>query len=277
MKRRAQDDINFMLLKRKIFKDTSLDCHQFKDNYLKRRIGVRMRARCLENHSEYLHLLKKDPSEYDHLLNDITINVTRFFRDPEVFKLLEEEIIPLLIYNKVKKNRKIIRFWSAGCASGEEAYSLAIILRDLLGEEMDNFIASIHGTDIDDTSLNMAREGRYLPIQVENVKTEYLAKYLIDNGEMYQVSQEIKEMVKFRNQDLFSDKKGAHFDLISCRNVLIYFTKEMQKTLILQFYNALNDNGYLILGKTETLMGEASRKFKVIDTRERIYQKRSLN
>lgn len=227
------------------------------------------------NHGEYMRLLSRDPSEYDNLIRDITINVTQFFRDSKVFQIIEKEIIPLIIYNKVNNNRRVIRIWSAGCASGEEPYSLAIILHDLLGEEFNNFISSIHGTDIDEISLNVAREGRYRPIQIENVRPEYLKKYFIDDGEMFQVSQEIKEMVKFRNQDLFSDKKGMYFDLISCRNVLIYFTKEMQKALISQFHNALNENGYLILGKTETLMGGVSNRFNMIDTRERIYQKRS--
>ncbi len=137
------EERDFFLLKRRIFNDTSLDCHQYKDNYLKRRIGVRMRTRGLETHGEYLRFLASDPTEYDDLLKDITINVTQFFRDPEAFELIFEEILPFLIYNKVKSNRRVIRLWSAGCASGEEAYSLAILMNDLLGEEFDNFLVNI--------------------------------------------------------------------------------------------------------------------------------------
>ena len=108
-----------------------MDCHQYKDTYLKRRIDVRMRARDLVKYGDYQRLLSIEPTEYHDLLNDLTINVTQFFRDPEVFQLLEEEILPLLIYDKVKKKRRFMRFWSAGCASGEEAYSLAILMHDL--------------------------------------------------------------------------------------------------------------------------------------------------
>lgn len=274
MNRKVDGERDFTLLKRKIFHDTSLDCHQFKDNYLKRRIGVRMRARGMENHWEYMRLLSKDPTEYDNFLKDITINVTQFFRDPQVFQLIEEEIMPLIILNKVEKNRRVIRIWSAGCASGEEPYSLAIIMRELLGEEFDNFILTIQGTDIDQGSLVTARDGKYLPDQVENVKLEYLNRYFQFDGDLYIISEDIKDMVRFRNNDLFSGRKGANFDLVLCRNVLIYFTRDMQKALFKQFYNSLNMHGYLVIGKTETLVGEVTEKFEVINTRERIYKKR---
>lgn len=265
---------DFLLLKRRIFKETSLDCHQYKDNYLKRRINVRMNIREINTYDEYMHLLISDPSEYNDLLRDITINVTYFFRDSEVFELIFEEILPFLIYQKVKNNRRVIRLWSAGCASGEEAYSLAVFMHDLLGEEFHNFIVNIHATDIDDASLNAAKIGKYLPRQIENVPTSYLYRYFNFHAEMYEISKEIKDMVRFKKQDLFSDSQGTHYDLITCRNVLIYFTKKMQDKLFLNFYKVLNDDGYLIIGKTETLMGEASEIFEPINARERIYQKK---
>jgi chemotaxis protein methyltransferase CheR len=275
LKPKTTEEKDFLLLKNKIFKDTSLDCHQYKDNYLKRRIGVRMRAGGLETYEDYLRLLIYDPKEYEHLLRDITINVTQFFRDPEVFILLEEEILPLMIYDKVKNNRKIIRVWSAGCSSGEEAYSLAILLHDLLGEEKGNFICSIYGTDIDEKCLSQAREGRYLPRQVESVKPSYLSRYFHFDGEMYHVSDDIKDMVRYGSQDLFSEDKSGHFDVILCRNVLIYFTREMQGKLFTQFHNSLNDGGYLIIGKTETLIDQSGEMFTIWNATERIYQKKN--
>jgi chemotaxis protein methyltransferase CheR len=267
------DHKNFPLLKKKIFYDTSLDCHQFKDNYLKRRIAVRMHARKIPTYHRYILLLNSDPEEYKELLNDLTINVTQFFRDPEVFHLLEEEFLPLLIYSKVKSGRRVIRLWSAGCASGEEPYSLAIILHDLFGSEIDNFILSILGTDIDANSLKAAKVGEYLPRQVENVRLGYLNSYFKFDGEMYHLSEDIRDMVRFKKMDLFSDLKGGNFDIIMCRNVLIYFTKEMQQKLFENFYESLSWGGYLVLGKTETLTGEIQRKFDAVNTRERIYQK----
>jgi chemotaxis protein methyltransferase CheR len=269
----GKDDINFPLLKKKIQNDTSLDCHQYKDNYLKRRIAVRMNAKKVPTYFDYMHLLSSDPDEYDELIKDLTINVTQFFRDPEVFHLLEEEFLPLIIYHKVKSRKRAIRIWSAGCASGEEPYSLAIIMHDLLGAEIDNFIITIMGTDIDEGSLKAAKIGEYLPRQIENVRLGYLNSYFQFDGEMYHLSDEIREMVRFKKLDLFSEVRGGSFDLILCRNVIIYFTKDMQKKLLDNFYNSLNWDGYLVLGKTETLIGSPQHKYDTINARERIYQK----
>ena len=267
-------DKYFEMLKREIFKDTSLDLNQYKPNYLKRRLGVRMRAKGVRSYDKYFRLLFSEPGEYEFLLKDVTINVTEFFRDPEVFRVMEDEILPWMIYSKVKHKRRVIRFWSAGCSSGEEAYSLAIIIKELLGEKFDTFISYIYGTDIDDTCLYTARIGKYLPRQVENVKPKYIKRYFTFDGELYKISDEIKNMVRFRKQDLFSSKLGGHFDLIVCRNVIIYFTKDMQDRLFESFYNSLNKDGYLILGKTEGLFGESRDRFEIINSRERIYQKK---
>jgi chemotaxis protein methyltransferase CheR len=272
----SKDEMDLLLLKRKIFKDTSLDCNQYKDKYLKRRINVRMNVRKIETYNEYMQLLKSDPYEYDNLLNDITINVTQFFRDKEVFEMIFEEILPYLIYLKVKNERRLIRIWSAGCASGEEAYSLAIFMHDLLGEEFHNFIVNIHGTDIDDESLNAAKIGKYLPRQLENVPTVYLYRYFTFDGETYEISHELRDMVKFKKQDLFSESKNSHYDLIICRNVIIYFTKEMQEKLFHNFFNGLNQDGYLVIGKTETILGDSMNLFEPVNLKERIYQKAKI-
>lgn len=266
-------DRYFELLKREIFKDTSMDFNQYKNNYLKRRLNVRMRVKGVSTYDKYLRIIKSDSNEYNFLLNDITINVTQFFRDPEVFHIIENEILPLVIYEKVKKKRKVMRFWSAGCASGEETYSLSILIKDLLDEKFDTFIVSIYGTDIDNNCLEAAKKGKYLPRQVENVKPRDLNRYFAFNGEMYEISDEIKEMVRFRKQDLFNGIKGGHYDIIFCRNVMIYFTKDMQEKLFETFYNSLNIGGYLVIGKTEGLFGNSRHKFEIVNCRERIYQK----
>jgi chemotaxis protein methyltransferase CheR len=178
-----------------------------------------------------------------------------------------------MIYRKVIKNTPRIRVWSAGCSSGEEPYSIAIILRELLGEEYDSFTISIVGSDIDEECLMAAREGRYLPRQVVNVPKPYLEKYFSFDGQMYQVCPEIMDMVEFKNVDLFSSTAGTGYDVILCRNVVIYFTKDMQERLYMKFYKALNPDGYFIMGNTETLVGEATRHLTSIKSRERVYQK----
>ena len=267
------EDEEFMMLKQKIFKDISLDLNQYKNNYLKRRIDVRMRTNALRSYTEYYRYLTLNPSEYRDLLRDLTINVTHFYRDPEVYQVIEDEIFPLLIYNNVKNQKRNIRVLSVGCASGEEAYSIAILFHELLGEEFKNFNVSINGIDIDDRSLKVARMGIYHPQQLINIKPEYLERYFEYDGERYHISDTIKDMVKFRNQDIFSGKFGTHYNVIICRNVLIYFTKEMQARLFQQFYDALVSGGYLIIGKTETLVGPSKDEFQIINSRERIYQK----
>jgi chemotaxis protein methyltransferase CheR len=266
-------DSYFPLIKRKILRDTSLDLHQYKDKYIKRRIAVRMHATKASTYREYMHLLSSEPTEYDNLLKELTINVTHFFRDPEVFRILEEEYLPLLIFDKVQSDKRTVRIWSAGCASGEEPYSLAIIMHDLFGEDLMDFKVSIIATDIDEESLKTAKKGIYPHEQVKKTRLDYLNRYFRYDDKMYQISEEIKEMVIFKKRDLFIDPKKGNFDIIMCRNVLIYFTKEMQRKLFENFYRSLNWGGYLILGKTEALTGEIQGKLHAVNLRERIYQK----
>lgn len=267
-------DPDFQRLKEKIRRERKLDCNQYKDSYLVRRFNVRMRARATRSYRDYIELLDREPSEYDSLLDDLTINVTQFFRDLPVFQNLEEEVLPLLIYHRVMAGRSSFRIWSAGCSSGEEPYSIAILMRELLGEDYGDFSVTIMATDIDEEVLAQAQEGCYLPRQLVNVPKAYVEKYFDFDGETYKVADELKEMVQLRKLDLFSQTAGTNFDMILCRNVVIYFTKEMQENLYMKFHRALGDGGYFVMGNTETLLGEASRKFIPVKSKGRIYQKR---
>jgi chemotaxis protein methyltransferase CheR len=270
---RVCTDKDFVSLKKQIFRSTSLDLGQYKDTYLQRRIGVRMRCCGSKAYSDYISYLDSNPNEYDQLMDDLTINVTQFFRDPIVFKAMEEDVLPLLIYEKVNKGKNDITVWSAGCSSGEEPYSIAIMIRELLGEELDHFNVTIIGSDIDDFSLDAASVGKYLPRQVTNIKKEYLERYFTKEGEMYQISQDIMDMVDYRKIDLIASKPPAKFDCIFCRNVVIYFTREMQEHLYMKFFESMNNGGYFVMGNTETLVGEASHLLTTFKSRERIYQK----
>ena len=265
----------FEALKKMIFKETGIDCSKYKDNYLKRRIDVRLRVNRVKTYAEYMRLLVTNPDEYRSLIDDIAINVTKFFRDPETFDVLENVILPSLIYGKAMGKKRAIRVWSAGCASGEEPYSIAILLRELLGEEFGDYLVSIHATDVDTESLAQARKGLYNGPQLENVPEAYLKRYFERQGDCYQISKEIMRMVKLSRLDLFSEVRPSHFDMILCRNVVIYFSKEMQYQLYRQFYDALNSDGYLVLGKTESLIGGSKDLFALIDPKERIYQKKA--
>jgi len=217
-------------------------------------------------------ILKRDSSEYDRLLEDLTINVTNFFRDKSVYRVIEEVIIPELISSKKIKRKRIIRVWSAACASGEEPYSMAILFHEILGNKLNEFLISIHATDIDKVSLKKAKSGEYEADIFSEVDEKILRRYFNRNLK-FGLREEVKKMVKFKHHDLISDQPLTHMDIILCRNVLIYFSRELQRKLFRKFYEGLNKAGYLILGKTESLMGEPTRMFKQVNMTERIYQK----
>jgi chemotaxis protein methyltransferase CheR len=266
------DDPAFNRLVDKVTKNTGIDCNRYKRTYLRRGINARIRAKNLDSYSEYMRILDHDPEEYGRFLDGFTINVSEFFRDLDTFDSLRNNVIPSLLAYKKDSGRKIIRVWSAGCACGEETCSIAILLQDLMREDLDTFVVSVYGTDVDKESLYKARRGVYEETSVKNVKKILIDKYFDYDGR-YRVKDDIKKITRFNYHDLLSGKFASYFDIIFCRNVLIYFSKEQKEILFNIFYDSLNNKGYLILGKTEVLSTETKRKFSVIDNRERVYQK----
>jgi len=262
----------FLALQKKIFKERGLDLSQYREKYVKRRIDVRMRETGAQTYLQYMIVLKRDPSEYDRLLDVLTINVTRFFRDGGTFKVIQDDVLRKIISVKQKKNKKIIRVWSAGCATGEEPYSIGILFNEILGSKIDCFFISIYATDSDANSLEKARAAEYVNNSAPEVEENILRRYFRYDGK-YKLKEEIKQMVKFKHHDLISDEPLTHMDIILCRNVIIYFSRELQQKLFKKFYEGLNKEGYLILGKTESLRGESARMFQLVNMSERIYQK----
>lgn len=263
----------FELLKRVVTEITGFNCEQYKEAHFRRRINVRLRATNAESYEEYLRLLKKNSAESEQLINVLTINVSEFFRNPETFRIIEKEIIPLLINYRSDSLVKSIRIWSAGCATGEEIYSLAILLHKTLGSNLGRYRVSLIGTDIDDLSLEKARKGVYHQSVLKNIDASIQRDYFIKQGDMYQISDELRSMVRFKRHDLISESCTNRFDIIICRNVMIYFKKEIQEQLQLNFYHALNKEGFFVIGKAETLLGTASNRFKPYNARERLYIK----
>jgi len=269
----AEDKLGFAHLKKKITAERGFNCDYYKESILKRRIGNRMNHANVDSYSEYVALIDRNPVEYKMLIDNLTVNVTEFFRDPLVFKEIEEMIIPNLVYFKKLQSRKVIRIWSAGCSSGAEPYSVAILFKEFLGDELEDYIYSITATDIDDNMLKEAKEGVYLANQVRNVSPTRLNNFFNKTGESYQIRDSIKKYVKFRHHDLITGEDLRFFDLILCRNLLIYFSREMQNEIFMRFLHSLNPNGYFVIGKTETLTPEAADLFELIDLHERIYRK----
>jgi chemotaxis protein methyltransferase CheR len=262
------------ILLEKIFADRGLDCRQYQEKCLKRRIAVRMRSRKVRSYAEYLRVLINDPKEYEELFNTLTINVTEFLRNPETFEAFKGLVLKPLIEDKKKSNMHNIKIWSAGCSDGEEPYSIAMLLREILENEPTKFLITIYATDIDQESLEKARKAEYEHNNVENVSRYLLGKYFeATEADTYKIKKEVKDLVKFQHHNLLSDKPPSKFDIIFCRNVMIYFNRQMQDKLYRRFYGTLNPGGFLVTGKVEMLPPEIQKLFKRVSPRERIYQK----
>ena len=262
----------FLALQKRILKERGLDLGQYKEKCLKRRIDVRLRATGAHTYLDYMAVLKKDPLEYDRLFDTLTINVTNFFRDRSTYRVIEDKVIPELILSKKRKGKRIIRVWSAACASGEEPYSMAILFHKILGKKIKDNLISIYATDIDKKVMEKAKKGEYEAGTLAKVDEKILKRYFNRNRK-YNLKEEIKQMVRFKRHDLISDGPLAHLDIILCRNVLIYFSRYQQIRLFDKFYKALNEGGYLILGKTESLAGKPEGLFQPVSIKEKIYQK----
>lgn len=267
------EDKNFYDLLEKIHKEHGVDITEYRPKCLGRRIYSRLRATQTDSISEYINYLDKNPAEYKNLMDAVTINVTEFFRNAEVFQAMTKKVLPELIARKKKEGKKVLRVWSAGCASGEETYTLGIMLYEFLGEAINDFIVKIYGTDIDKNVLAKAVEGRYEAAALKEAPPKIIEKYFYKEDSKYVLDDKIRLITKFLHHDLVKGEPLKNIDLVLCRNVVIYFSRELSSKVYAGFYQALNEKGYLVLGKVEALWGEVTRYFRAVDNRERIYQK----
>ncbi|MFI5230289.1 MAG: CheR family methyltransferase [Gemmatimonadales bacterium] len=263
---------DFLQLTRKIAADRGFGCASYKEKCLRRRIAVRMRARGVHTYEDYARILDADAVEYDQLLDALTINVTKLFRNWDVYAALSSRVVPALWHS----DTPAIRVWSAGCASGEEPYSLAILFhRHAATSGMLPQIGRVRvlGTDIDRASLAAAARGEFEAADFAETPDDLRQRYFTA-APPYTVAAGIRSMVRFERRDLLADPEPAGpFEMIVCRNALIYFDRDTQERLFDRFHRALAPNGVLVLGKVETLLGEARSKFSPIDARERIFSR----
>jgi chemotaxis protein methyltransferase CheR len=279
MNRDNNPDKDFEELKTGVKQLLGFNTFQYKDSYLGRRFHARMRSYQLDNYHAYWELLRDDKNEQERLRQDLTINVTEFFRDNTVYTAFQQDVLPKVL----QSNQGKIRVWSAGSSDGKEAYSMAMIAADLLGESEVKARIEVIGTDIDKTCLERATSGIYvsrLGITQTDIRQQlrYLPTaetYFDIEGDTYKVKPFLKNLVHFEHHDLISGPKKRHFDIILCRNVVIYFNRELQEVLYMDFYQALKENGYFIMGKTETLVGAVRDVFIPYNSSERIFTKRS--
>ncbi len=258
---------SFQTLTRAIERVLDIRCSCYKIDYIQRRILSRMRLRGMEGFDAYHRFLLSSAEEQEALRDALTINVTKFFRDPGVFRILQREILPDLL-----RRRRQVRIWCAGCSSGEEPYSIAIILHDLQ-QLQPKASAVIYATDIDARILQRAGEGVYERRSLDNLSPGQIKRHFspLPDGR-YTVKPHVRERVRFRHHDLMTDPPAARFlDLITCRNVTIYFTEEQKNDLARTFHAALNSGGFYVMGKTEYLGREVEALFTPFNTAEKIY------
>jgi chemotaxis protein methyltransferase CheR len=248
-----------------------VDLAHYRRSFLRRRLAVRQRARAAADLSAYAAILARDPAEIDALLRALTINVTEFFRNPDLFHLLESRVIGGLARD-ARAERRRLRVWCAGCASGEEVYSLAILL-DRLG--LGRHEATLSGTDVDPEAVAAARAGTFEASRLREVKPEIRDAYFEPGPGPRQWSVRAARLapVRFRAHDLQSPSLHRGQDLVLCRNVLIYFERPIQLTLFERFHESLVPGGYLQLGKVETLFGATSGLFTTVSARERLFHR----
>ena len=246
------------------------DFTAYKRSTLGRRIDKRVAAVNMSSYAEYLDYLEVHPEEFGHLFNAILINVTSFFRDPEAFEYLRTTVVPALLESRGADEQ--IRVWSAGCASGEECYSIAIMLAEMLGVDQFRARVKIYATDVDDEELAIARVGAYSEAQIEPVPEPLRAKYFDRNGTRYLFKKDLRRNVIFGRHDLLDDAPISRVDLVMCRNTLMYFNNEAQTRIVSRFHFALREGGYLVLGRAEMLLNFAGT-FAASDLNQRVFVK----
>jgi chemotaxis methyl-accepting protein methylase len=267
------EDRGFDELKRRLIDMTGWDLGRFKEAYLRRRVATRVRATGSEDWRAYGELLKQDPHELEKLRDRLTVNVTEFFRDSDFWAVLEGEVLPGLLDAAALGPRRELRIWSAGCSSGEEPYSLALMFLKAAQNQAKGVRVRILASDIDEGVLARAKEGRY-PAEALRLVPEALRRdAFAEDGTQWRVAPWLRKAVAFRRLDLFSSPPPPGLDLVLCRNVMIYFSRDLQQRLLRAFHQALRPGGYFATGKTETVLGPARGGFQCSSARARIFQR----
>ncbi|HKY76396.1 MAG TPA: CheR family methyltransferase, partial [Acidimicrobiia bacterium] len=266
----VQEDNDLEELLEYIKRNRGFDFTGYKRTSLARRVSTRMKAVEVETFRQYLDLLQVDPQEFTALFDTILINVTGFFRDPAAWDVLAGQVVPRLLERK--PSPEPIRVWSAGCASGEEAYTLAVVLAEILGVDEMRERVKIYGTDVDEAALTTARHATYTAKAVSGLPADLLERYFESAGTGYSFRKDLRRTVIFGRHDLVHAAPISHIDLLACRNTIMYLNSETQSRVLARLHFALEEHGILFLGKAEMLLAH-SHLFSPVDLKRRIFTK----
>ncbi|MEQ9438216.1 MAG: CheR family methyltransferase [Cyclobacteriaceae bacterium] len=269
--RSAEKETSSQSIFRLLANKTGTDFSKYKPSTIRRRIDKRVEALNLSNIDDYYRHIQENPVELDNLFQTVLIGVTEFFRDPLAFDTLKEYLKTIV---KNKKPNDPIRIWSVGCATGEEPYSIAILLSEIMEKDLQYTTVQIFATDIDDRALSIGRKGFYAENLVENLSPDLLKKYFNRVEKGYEVKKILRQLVLFSKHDITADPPFVRLDLITCRNVLIYFRSELQKEVIPAFHYALKEHRFLMVGKSENIL-QLTDLFIKENTKQKIFKRKS--
>lgn len=252
---------------------TGHDFSQYKPSTINRRVQRRMAVHQIDALDSYVRFLQQTPAEVEALFRDLLIGVTQFFRDPDAFRVLEEQVIPRLFEGKAVGSA--VRVWCTGCSTGEEAYSIAILLQEHMDRLKQHFTVQLFATDIDSRAIATARSGLYPASIAADITAERLARYFSaeSDGSAYRVHKGLRDMLVFSEHDIIKDPPFSRLDLVCCRNLLIYLNVALQRKVIPLFHYALKPGGFLFLGTSEGV-GEFGDSFAVLDRKSKLYQRK---
>lgn len=269
------EDLFTAQVKRHLLRSRGVDLAGYSPSFVLRAIRKRIGRSDVDSQAAYVKLLIRSEEETSELLNALSINVTEFFRDRGAFETFSAKAIRPLLDYKVSSGGGILRIWSAGCATGQETYTIAMCLAEELAKAglAELPIMSITGTDISRAAIVKAKKGIYTEQEAAGIPDRLLKKYFVKNGGNFEVSEALGKGVRFHLENLLDKPGSRFFDAIVCRNVLIYFSRPMHETVMENLHDSLRLGGYLMIGRTEALIGQMRSKFEVIDQENRILRK----
>ncbi|OGR89336.1 MAG: hypothetical protein A3J74_11110 [Elusimicrobia bacterium RIFCSPHIGHO2_02_FULL_57_9] len=258
-------------LKRYLQERHGFDLEHYSRSFLERRLLLRLRHHNVAGYEEYLSVLLKDRREYLDLINTLSVNVTEFFRDAALYQAVAERVLPKIKERNFRNGSRAVKAWSAGCASGQEAYTLAMLLDDYFGAQAPAWACEVHASDIQENFLAEARTGKYPKGKAAQIPASFRKRYVIEDGGHVSMAPRLKKLVNFFKHDLASPPPLESLDLLFCRNVMIYFNGETKEKILRWFHRCLNPDGFLVLGACEIIL--KADLFQLADSEHKIYHR----